>query len=194
MKNTKILTAGIVLFLGAGYLLYAEAAKEGNKPSKRQQPENTISVSQKKADKKPDQDLQLRQFMRLKLQASNQIREGLVTENFKKISDGAAQLGKMSAAEKWRASNDPMYLQHSGDFRRMVDKLKKKAADDNLEACALVWLDVTMSCLECHEFVRSILIANGENKELDRLSLLTPPELRIRLADKSDIKTSVSSK
>lgn len=194
MKNHQILTVGAALCLGAGYLLYADAAKQEKAPETRQQAAETITVSQKKTDKKPDQELQMRQFMRLKLQASNQILEGLVTENFKKISDGAAQLGKMSAAEKWRASNDPMYLQHSGDFRRMVDKLKKKAADDNLEACALVWLDVTMSCLECHEFVRSILIANGEDSELDQLSLLTPVELRKRLADRSDEKTSVKTK
>ena len=92
------------------------------------------------------------------------------------------------------ASNDPVYLQHSGDFRRIVDKRMKKAADDNLEACALVWLDVTMSCLECHEFMRCILVANDEHSDLDQLSLLTPAKLRERLADKSINKTSVNSK
>jgi len=174
MKTKQLIVMGVALILGTGILFLAEASD--NKRSTRQkQPSDSIeTVSQKKTEKKPDRDIQLRQFMRLKLQASNLILEGLVTEDFKKINQGATQLGKMSAAEKWRASNDPLYLQHSSDFRRLVDKLKKKAANDNLDACALIWLDVTMSCLECHEFVRSVLIAEDGRDKQKQLSLLSP--------------------
>jgi len=86
MKTKQLIVMGVALILGTGILFLAEASD--NKRSTRQkQPSDSIeTVSQKKTEKKPDRDIQLRQFMRLKLQASNLIMVGLATENVKKIS------------------------------------------------------------------------------------------------------------
>ncbi|MDA0835481.1 MAG: hypothetical protein O2955_11285 [Planctomycetota bacterium] len=110
-----------------------------------------------KSNKKPDKDLS--EFMREKLAASNQILEGLATEDFKLIQDGAVKLQDLSQAEKWRISNDVMYKQHSSEFTRVAAQLQKQAKEGNLEGSALSWLQATMSCIECHKFVRSTLIA-----------------------------------
>ncbi|MEX1232266.1 MAG: hypothetical protein WEB58_18620 [Planctomycetaceae bacterium] len=137
-KNGIALLCGIALFAG-GFLFLNLNAADG------------------KPDKKEDKALS--EFMREKLAASNKILEGMCTEDFKLIEEGAAKLQELSQAEKWRISNDVMYKQHSAEFSRIAAQLQKQAKEGNLEGSALAWLQATMSCIECHKFVRSTLIA-----------------------------------
>ena len=102
----------------------------------------------------------LQAFMRLKLAASNQVLEGLVVDDLDLVVQGSDSLLEISAAEKWRASNDMMYLQNSRGFRRSVEVLRDKAKKKSIDGAALAWVDVTMSCIHCHEWVRNVLIAD----------------------------------
>lgn len=101
---------------------------------------------------------ELRDFMRKKLEASNQILEGLTTDDTDLIEKGANKLSEMSAAEQWRVSKDAMYKQFSDEFARTAEKLKEAAKDKNIDRAALRWMDATMSCIECHRFVRNQLV------------------------------------
>ena len=101
----------------------------------------------------------LKGFMRLKLQASNHILEGLVTDDMKKVTTGALMLQEMSVAEKWRVSNDMLYRQHSREFRDSVNVLQEKADKNSLDGVTLAWMDVTHNCIQCHQWVRNELIA-----------------------------------
>ncbi|MFG0334625.1 MAG: hypothetical protein ACF8TS_14815 [Maioricimonas sp. JB049] len=107
-----------------------------------------------------DKAIALREFMRRKLAASSKILEGLVIEDTRLIREGAQTLNEMSAAEKWRVSNDVMYRQFSAEFRRITQKLDEAAREGNLDQATLKWIDATMSCMECHRFVRGMLITN----------------------------------
>lgn len=109
-------------------------------------------------------DLQLRDFMRKKLAASNQILEGLCTDDMDLVKQGAEALGEISSAERWRVSNDVMYKQFSSDFREIIQQLQRAADGDNPDRVALKWMDATMSCLDCHRFVRGMRLAEGEQK------------------------------
>jgi exonuclease VII small subunit len=101
----------------------------------------------------------LNKFMRVKLDAANQVLEGLVKHDFGRISQGAKQLRQMSDAEKWRVFNDAMYRQYSAEFRRIVRSLEKSAKEEKLESAAVHWIQATMSCIECHKHVRAVLIS-----------------------------------
>ncbi len=101
----------------------------------------------------------LNHFMRLKLEASSQILEGLAVEDFALIKEGASRLHKMSTEEKWRVTNDAMYRNFSGDFQRITQELVTASEKENLDRAALKWMDATMSCIECHRYTRSITIA-----------------------------------
>ncbi len=109
--------------------------------------------------KAPKQDL--RDFMHKKLDASNKILEGLVTEDTELVRQGAETLTEMSAAEKWKVSNNVMYMQFSKEFQRNAEKLVDAAQEKNLDRAALRWMDTTMSCIECHRFVRNELVVQG---------------------------------
>lgn len=100
----------------------------------------------------------LRDFMRLKLSASEKILEGLTLENFDLVQQGAESLHQMSSVEKWRVSNDAMYRQFSDEFQRNTGELVKAAKDHNLDQAALKWFATTMNCVECHRFVRNNLM------------------------------------
>ncbi|QDU40197.1 hypothetical protein Mal4_45520 [Maioricimonas rarisocia] len=112
------------------------------------------------AEQESDKAVVLREFMRRKLAASSKILEGLVIEDTRLIREGAQTLNEMSAAEKWRVSNDVMYRQFSAEFRRITQKLDEAAQEGNLDQATLKWVDATMSCMECHRFVRGMLITD----------------------------------
>lgn len=103
---------------------------------------------------------ELSDFMRQKLDASGWVLEGLLTENFQLLEKGAKRMNEMSRVEKWRVSNDMMYRHHSEDFQARVDKLIKTAKDESSDAAALAYFDMTMSCIECHKWVRRVLVAD----------------------------------
>ena len=110
-------------------------------------------------EKKPTKADQLREFMRKKLDACNQVLEGLVTEDGKMVAAGASTLNEMSNAEKWRVSNDLVYRQFSEEFQRSTKKLREAAEKENFDDVALKWIDTTMSCVECHKWVRGMRVA-----------------------------------
>lgn len=120
-------------------------------------PDEPLQLAQAKG---PD-DATLREFMRQKLDASNQILEGLCTEDMALVKAGADKLGELSEAERWRVSTDAMYKQFSTDFREITLALSRAAEGDNPDRVALKWMDATMSCLDCHRFVRGMRLAGG---------------------------------
>jgi hypothetical protein len=107
-------------------------------------------------------DIPLREFMRAKLQSSNKVLEGLVTDDPGLVQKGAEELNALSNAEKWRVSNDAMYRQFSSEFRRITEQLVEAGEKKNMDQAALKWVDATMSCIECHRFVRGIMIAGDQ--------------------------------
>lgn len=114
------------------------------------------------ADKKDEPEQALERFMRQKLQASSLILEGLCTENLKMVSDGSGTLMKMSHEEQWRVSNDMMYRRYSEQFLHSVEELKREADELDMNGASTAWVDVTMKCLKCHEWVRNTILADAE--------------------------------
>jgi len=138
MKTTySLLIAASAVLLATSVLVLEPQAQ-----AKRQEPKAALS-----------------DFMRQKLDASNQILEGLVTEDFELVGKGASELQELSTSEEWRISNDALYRQYSAEFLRIVQRLEKSAKDKKLEGSTLIWIEATMGCIECHKHARSILIA-----------------------------------
>lgn len=161
MKSLAFLTACACAVVAWGIV-------QEQQPQPKIQAAAVAAPDAKAQDARPDIQVQdeeeispLRIFMRKKLQSSNRILEGLLVDNLKMVSEGADELLDISSAERWRASNDMMYLQHSDEFRTSVRKLRDKAKTGSLDGSALAWVDVTMNCLHCHEWVRNTIIAEG---------------------------------
>ena len=153
-----------VALIGAGGLTMTQfAATQETPPPKKTEPAQKKQDA-KSAKKKDEAATPARQgvskFMRMKLEASQQVLAGLALEDFELIQEGAAKLEEMSAAEKWRVTNDPLFREHSVDFQRVAQRLVKNGKDGKLDAAALSWLEMTMQCIECHKWSRANLIVD----------------------------------
>jgi len=98
-------------------------------------------------------------FMRKKLEASQSVIEGLALEDFDLIAKGAKQLKTTSAAAEFLVIHDPLYSEYADDFRRIADKMEKAAKEKRIDGATLAYMDMTMSCVECHKYVRNVLVA-----------------------------------
>jgi hypothetical protein len=154
-RDMKRDIAGVISFLLAimgGVALVSLPVSEAA-PGKPNQAE-----TKKPAKNKPRV---LKQFMRRKLSAANEVLEGIVTEDFDQILLGAASLKRISGAAEWLVSKDLAYRQFSTSFQRKVDRLTATAKQQNLDGATLAYIEVTMSCVECHKWIRSTLIADS---------------------------------
>lgn len=156
-RNRKKMYVVVCLALvsyGAWMVSQSGAESENQKPAPTQK-------SKKNSAKKDPAKAELQVFMRKKLDATSQILEGLVTDDLGLLLKGADHLKDMSSAEQWRVSNDMVYRKQSEEFLSSVEKLRKAVEDDSLDAAALAWFDTTMSCVECHKWVRRVLLAES---------------------------------
>ena len=164
MKTTRwgwnVLTVALI---GASGLTMAQFGATQEAPSKKidnVQKEQSQPEKKKDADRSTPERKGLSIFMRAKLDASQKILAGLALEDFELIQEGASKLEDMSAAEKWRVTNDPFFREHSADFQKGARRLSKSAKEGKLEGSALTWLELTMQCIECHKWTRANLVAD----------------------------------
>ena len=101
-----------------------------------------------------------KEFMRDKLELAQGILERLSVENYDLITSRAQRLSAMSQQADWKVFENPDYEQQSFAFRRNVDSLTKAAKNKNLDGATLAYVRVTMSCIECHKYVRGRLVAS----------------------------------
>ena len=122
---------------------------------------NEKEASKEEAKKKPGSNKAAhKMFMRKKLESSQSVLEGLALEDFDLIAKGAKDLKTTSAAAEFMVIRDPIYTEYATDFRRVVDKLAKAAKEKRIDGATLAYMDMTMSCVECHKYVRNVLVAN----------------------------------
>ena len=101
-------------------------------------------------------------FMRLKLKHAQEILEGLTVENYDQIAQNAQEISLLSQASQWQVLQTPEYVRRSTEFRRAVDDLTEAGKARNLDGATLSYVNVTMKCVECHKYVRSVRDAKLE--------------------------------
>ena len=95
-------------------------------------------------------------FMRVKLKQSQGILEGLTTENYEMIAKHAQEMSLLSQASTWQVLQTVEYNERSKEFRRSVDALTDAAKKRELDAASLAYVDVTLKCVNCHKYVRTV--------------------------------------
>ncbi len=93
-------------------------------------------------------------FMRAKLNGSKRVLEGIVSENFDLIEQGANQMKLISEAVKWPKSEDAIYQHHGQEFRDQCDRLSERAKAKDLQGAHYAYLHLTTNCFNCHNHVR----------------------------------------
>jgi len=122
---------------------------------------------QKTADDPPKK---VRDLMHKKLENSQKILEGIAINDFKLIAKHADELIDLSKQVEWKVLKTPQYEIHSNQFRRSAETLIKDAKDKNLDAAALTYMEMTLTCVRCHKYVRE--------ERMTRLDLDSPRLVR----------------
>ena len=95
-------------------------------------------------------------FMQVKLTHSQAVLEGLTTEDYGQIAKHPQALSLLSMEASWNVLQSPQYAQRSADFRRAVNAMTQAAEKKNLDGATLAFVEVTLKCVECHKYVRSV--------------------------------------
>lgn len=104
-----------------------------------------------KAAPKPDTK---EAIMKKKLALAQTILEGLALEDFKKIKTGADDLVVVRQHAAFMVSKTPKYESYTNDFQRQLEEIQKAAQKKSIEAASLGYVEMTLTCVRCHQYVR----------------------------------------
>ena len=95
------------------------------------------------------------EIMKAKLHSSQKVLEGVAVEDFDSIARHSQQLSLLSLDASWQVLQTEEYAQHSMTFRRQAHAIRDAAKKKNIDGAALAYVQLTLSCVECHKYVRS---------------------------------------
>lgn len=101
-----------------------------------------------------EQEPNIRFIMQRKLDHAHSLLEALITEDFETLEDSAGALRVLSEEAGWFVITTPEYTERSTTFRRAVAEIELSAKEKNLDRAALGYVDMTLQCVRCHQFLR----------------------------------------
>jgi cytochrome c556 len=105
------------------------------------------------------QTLATGRVMREKLTHSQRTLEAIVTSNFALLEQESNALSRATESAGWFVLNSPEYRRHSEAFLRATRDLVEAAKQRDLDAAAMHYLSLTMSCYQCHRYLKNSRIA-----------------------------------
>lgn len=120
-----------------------------------------------KVDPKPDTKAEV---MKKKLALAQKILDGLAMEDFDKIKSGADDLVTVRQQAAFMLSKTAKYEMHANDFLTHLETIQKAAKKKNVEAAALGYVEMTLTCVRCHQYVRDEKIGAAPSLKLDALT------------------------
>lgn len=97
-----------------------------------------------------------KQFMRGKLTSNQKIVEGLSLKNYALIREGAEGVTALVKGQHWFVLETREYKDYSKDMEQAAQRLVAAADDKNIEAAALRYFDLTLNCIDCHQYLETM--------------------------------------
>ena len=94
-------------------------------------------------------------WMERKLDYSQEILRGLAAGDFESIGRSAEQMRLLNKVEGFVRRRNPEYTAHLNTFTRVSRELAKQAEQENIEGATLKFNQLTISCVSCHETIRT---------------------------------------
>ena len=116
----------------------------------------------KAPDKKAPPPDQVAAVMQRKLKHAQAVLEGIAVNDFDKVIDNANGLIKASQDAGWMVLRTPRYELYSNEFRRSAEEMIKHAKKKNVDGAALAYVDLTLTCVKCHQHVREERMARSD--------------------------------
>lgn len=93
-------------------------------------------------------------WMQKKMDYSTHILGGLANQDFAAIAENAKAMKNLNQIERWVRGNKPGYRTQLDLFKNANDQLIRMADDKNLDGAVLAYVQLTLSCVNCHKIVR----------------------------------------
>jgi hypothetical protein len=124
------------------------------------------------------EDSKVQRLMRRKLEHSKGLLEGLALADHNRLIRDANALMIVTRQAEWQVMATPRYSLYSEEMQRNLDKLIKGARAKNVDAAALAYVEVTLTCVHCHDYMREVRSArqDGRPDPALRLSQLSSPQ------------------
>jgi hypothetical protein len=95
-------------------------------------------------------------LMRDKLAHAQNALDGLAVADFGKIAKSAEMMHMISRASSWYVFDSDDYHRYSKNFQEQAADMERHAKDKNLDAAALDYVRMSLTCVECHKYVREV--------------------------------------
>ena len=105
--------------------------------------------------KKPDRKV-VKELMGKKLVHSQKLLSALVMNKLNEAGNEAEALIKVRKEAAWMIVKTKEYEMWSTEFNQSAEKIIRAAKDKNLDAAKLGYLEMTMTCFNCHTYVRDL--------------------------------------
>jgi cytochrome c556 len=102
----------------------------------------------------------LDELMRQKLEHSQGLLEAVVLADHVTAERLANELIRLSDVSIWSPLQTPEYLHYAADFREAAKVLIAEAGARNIDGVSLAYMEMTLTCVQCHKHVRGARRAN----------------------------------
>jgi hypothetical protein len=102
----------------------------------------------------PQPKINTRDVMKFKLFYAQGVLEGITMENFDLVATNANKLVSLSQAADWQVRQTPEYQKFTTDYARHASALGKAARNRNVDAATVAYFQLTVSCVNCHRYLR----------------------------------------
>jgi hypothetical protein len=116
------------------------------------------SSQEKKGEKKKEPD----PLMMAKLKNAQDVLEGITLNDLAKVEKAAEELLRISKTAQMRRPKATMaYDHHANTFQKGAETLIEKAKARNIDGATLAYLDLTCTCVRCHQYTREQAIGGS---------------------------------
>jgi hypothetical protein len=77
-------------------------------------------------------------------------------KDFALVREGAQGVTALVKGQHWFVLNTPEYNDYSKNMEQAAQRLVKAADNNNIEAAALRYFDLTLNCIDCHRYLETV--------------------------------------
>jgi hypothetical protein len=107
----------------------------------------------------PRQTTATSRVMREKLVHAQRLLEAITTSDYALLERESQALSKLTSDLGWMVLKTPEYRRQSDAFLRATEDLVTAAKAHDLDLAAMHYMSLTMSCYQCHRYVKNMRIA-----------------------------------
>ena len=89
-----------------------------------------------------------------KLEHAQDLLEAMILGDYQAVEQSSSELIRVSEDSQWSPSQDPEYLRRARGFRETANALIEQARAGHPDGIALAYMEMTLTCIQCHRHLK----------------------------------------